>query len=479
MGSEQRIIKNFVFMALQPIFMNVISLFATAYIARKLGAVDFGIFNLAILFSTFFYPIGLLGLNTISIRDIAGIRDDSTIITFYISRLFTLRIIISVLALACLIVTAAILDYPDNIAIALYLAGFVLLFQLLAESVSDVFSAMERMECTALTSLFAGLSLTILSVAALYAGYGLLGVLKSYIIGQFLGWGAAVLVFHRLFFRVKLSIDFQFWMEKIRAGLPFISMSLMWAAMGRLDTIFLSKIISAESLGYYTSAMLLVSKINIIPEALCAAILPAVSNLYRNNEIHNIGAIYHRFFVYALLISLPICIGTCVFTKEIILLLFGIKYSESAGILSIAIWLFLLRSVMLVQFAVLTATLNQSLILKSYILSFVLCILLNAILTYSYHILGALFALLGTHLILLTLFSYSLVRSIRIKYNFRKVFLVVTLNAVFAVFLLSVRSVNFFLVLAVSSFLYFAAIFATRIVSFSEFLGLIPFRRSA
>ena len=50
MSAERTVAKNTAWLVLQPLLMNVLSLAATAYITRGLGATEFGRFNLGLGF---------------------------------------------------------------------------------------------------------------------------------------------------------------------------------------------------------------------------------------------------------------------------------------------------------------------------------------------------------------------------------------------------------------------------------------------
>lgn len=477
MKIEARIIKNILVMTAQPLVLNVISLFAIAYIARKLGLVDFGTFNLAILFSTFFYPFGLLGLNTVAVRDISAIRNDADLAKDYVGKNLVLRFWVAGFAFLLVIVSANLMNYPGRVTTAILIAGLVLTIQLLLESVCDVFSAFEKMEYTALTSMIAGLSLTVLSVAVLYFGYGLLEVIGVYAVGQLLGFVVSIALLPKVISAVRLSADFSFWRDKIRRGLPFISMSLMWAAVTRLDTVFLSKATSAEGVGYYTAAMLLVTKINIIPEALSAALFPAISNLHAQRDALKVEILYRRFTTLSLAVALPICIETAFFSRDILDLLFGGQYSSASGVLAWSIWALLLRCLMFIQFPILAATHNEVQAMKAYVVALACSLALNGVLTLWYEVPGALGSFLATQMILLLGFSYYVSRSLSIRLDWHKIITLLLLNVLLLLSLFGMRSIYFLITVGVSIPGYVLACFTTGIIPLSDVQFFMRFPR--
>jgi O-antigen/teichoic acid export membrane protein len=73
MSRELTVLRNSLFLTVQPVLMNVVSVFVTGYMARVLGPSDFGMFNFVLSFTMLFYPIAILGLNRVSVREMAGL----------------------------------------------------------------------------------------------------------------------------------------------------------------------------------------------------------------------------------------------------------------------------------------------------------------------------------------------------------------------------------------------------------------------
>ena len=472
MKTEARVLKNTFVMTVQPLLLNVISLFAIAYIARMLGAADFGVFNLAILFSSLFYPLGILGLQNLMIRDISSIRDQRDAVREYVGKGLPLRASIILFTMVLLIVSALCMNYSGRVTQAICFAGIILAFQLLSESICDIFSGFERMEFTAFTLLVSGLTLTGLSVLQLYLGQGLFGVLGAYAVGQFLGWIVAILLMVKLISTVRFEVDFAYWKEKARKGLPFVGTSLMWAAIMRLDTLFLSKIATAENLGYYMTGMLLVTKINIIPEALSSAIYSAVANLYSRKQNSEIQSIYRKFLTLSLLFALPICVETTFFSADIISLIFGVQYGEASFILRCGIWALLLRCVIFIQFAVLAASHNEINLTKAYSMAFVCALVLNASATVFFGAPGAIVAFLGTQVFLVFTSSWYSWKSLFLQPDWKRIFVLFLLNTLLFGFLYISRTLPFLVVVFMSIPLYCLGLLLLRIVTVAEISSL-------
>src|SRR5260370_42397339 len=103
MSAERRIAKNAVWLGVQPLIMNVLSLAATHYIANRLGVTDFGRFNLGLTFVAMFAPLTHLGLRGLTVRYLPQHRDTAA---EYLGKVLVLRIILAA-AVAVVVIVAA------------------------------------------------------------------------------------------------------------------------------------------------------------------------------------------------------------------------------------------------------------------------------------------------------------------------------------------------------------------------------------
>jgi len=468
MKTELRILKNAVVMMLQPLILNLISLLCIGYIARRLGVDDFGSFNLALVFSSLFYPLGAMGLGNVTVRDIARVRGDRDAVATYTGMMLLLRGTLICMAVLLIVAFAFIMRYETRVTYAICIAAVLLGAQLLSESVCDVFTAFERMEYTALISLVSGVTLTALSVLVVYLGLGLYWVLGVYVLGHLCGTMLATFMLRRRFVKPRFLFNFAFWKEKLLEGLPFISMSLIWAGMVRLDTIIVSKTMSPLEIGFYTTGMLLITKINLIPEAIGGSIYPSVSNLYAQERQDQIKNVIQRTLSSAIAVALPVCIGTCLYGREIIKLIFGRQYEGAGWILSAAIWVLLFRCFQFVEFSVLAATNKQRLTLKAYIVAGLSCLVLNLVLTLPFGMRGAVAAFLGSQSVLLIFFTIHMAKEYPGCFRLLKIDRILYLNGGLTLLLVFLKLQNVFLAIAMSGIFYLGGVLALGIITLDQ-----------
>ena len=91
-------------------------------------------------------------------------------------------------------------------------------------------------------------------------------------------------------------------------------------------------------LAMYGAATNLTDKLMVIPNGIGASIFPAISVLHKESKIDEAVALFKNFSRYVVLCGLPIAVGTTALSTEIIALIYGPQYSDSAMILSILVW---------------------------------------------------------------------------------------------------------------------------------------------
>ena len=77
MGRFENVVKNSLWLSIQPLKLNVISIFAIGYIARVLGQEEYGRFLFAFTFVSMFSPISNFGSRAITVRSIGESRESA------------------------------------------------------------------------------------------------------------------------------------------------------------------------------------------------------------------------------------------------------------------------------------------------------------------------------------------------------------------------------------------------------------------
>ena len=339
MTSTGKVVKNSIWLIIQPLVLNVISLFVIGYIARSLGQVDYGKFTFAFAFISLFMPVINMGLGSLGTREIAEKRGASA---DFFWKLFVLRVFLASVAIAAVVLTVHILGYPADTRLVVYIAGSTLLFYSVTITFHSAFQGFEMMQYIAYINFISGCILTLLSVVVLFAGYRLIGLSLVYAFGSFLAMIMAIYYIKKIFPTPQYKIDLIFWKNSLTQGFPFFLPGFFGMVSLKIGTILLSKLSGDAAVGVFGAANSLIEKLLIIPDGVCTALFPTLAILYQQSR-SEAGELFKRFHVYLFLMGLPMAVGTTLLAKPIITLIYGSGYQASITVLQILIWwLFLL-----------------------------------------------------------------------------------------------------------------------------------------
>ena len=87
----------------------------------------------------------------------------------------------------------------------------------------------------------------------------------------------------------------------------------------------------------YGAANNLVERLMIIPDGICTAIFPTMAAVYQSSK-EEANHLFQNYFLYLLLLALPLAIGVSILAKPIVNLIYGAEYQATALILQIMIW---------------------------------------------------------------------------------------------------------------------------------------------
>lgn len=385
MSRVGRVAKNSVILVLQQVVINLLSVFVVGYIARKLGRIDYGVFSFAFAFTVFFTFIGHLGLRSLTIREVAKERDNSS---EYLGKIIPARLILIALMTVVIPLAAILLNYEVKIVAIVTISALAAMFEQLSRIINDVFQAYEEMGKVASRDVIVRLFTGGASIAMLFYGYGLVAVSWIYVAGAFIGLGYNVVLFAKRFPWPKMRLDHIFIWKNLQEGLSFMILGMVTALYAQIDVFILSKLLNMESVGIYNASASLFSRLGFIADSIATASFPSIAQLYWHDK-KAASEVISRSIIGILIFALPIAIGGFILSDEIIGTIYGKNYIESSVILKILITSlpFLFISMQL-NYA-LGAINLQKIVLSIVVAMFVLNIVSNVILVQRFELVGA------------------------------------------------------------------------------------------
>lgn len=344
----RRVLKNSATPLFAQLTGKVIDFAYAIFVLRLLGPDGNGQFTFAVTTWLLFATISDFGLEGLVTREIARARQlpdaAQQVNRLFVTKLF-LRLGFSVAALPLSLVWIAAFSLTGNLtaatgwAIVLLMIGFWP--SALSGSITTVFRGYEKFEYLAAGQLLASIIKVPLGLAALLAGWGVVGLAAASVVVNLIQVAVLESLQNRQVFRPKLSLkyfDGQLARTLLAGAFPLMLNGLIINILFKSDGILLGAMRGDTELGLYNSAYKFIDALLIIPSTLTIALFPLFS-VYGAEAKVNLLRVYHEGLRLLLIIALPISVGTLFVAYDLIAFLGGPAYLPGGALaLQILIW---------------------------------------------------------------------------------------------------------------------------------------------
>lgn len=326
---------NTIYLLLDRVFRLVVGLFVGVLVARYLGPEKFGLFNYVIAIVSIFTAVANVGLNGVVIKELVQRPDNSREI---MGSAFILQLIGGGVGVLLSVFSIHLMRPNDHdTQVITVIAATSLVFKsmdvvkywfearvdskntIIAEGAAFLISAAAKYFCI----IWSG-SLTIF--AAIFLLEAILGAL--FFIGVYGLSGFNVLAWRASSNKIT---------ELFRNSWPLMLSGVATMLYMRMDQIILGDIIGNEAVGIYSAAVRISEILYIIPVTIVASAFPGLIASKKDDEkkyLIKLQKMFELMAFVAVLLVLPISI----FSENIMRVLYGSGFSESARILSIHVW---------------------------------------------------------------------------------------------------------------------------------------------
>jgi polysaccharide transporter, PST family len=331
----QIVIANIGWLFLDKIVRMGVGLYITLYIARYLGASQFGTFNYAIAFAAMFSPIATLGLDAVVIRYLVN---DVSFKQQILPTVFWLKLIGSLGALFLSVAGIYLFRHNDSLTISLVSilagVGVVQTFDTIdiwfQSQVESKYTVVAKNSAFILTAI---LRVMLIESKAPLIAFAIAGLVEA-------GLGALGLV---ILFKARgntinlLQGDTSLAKKLLQESWPLILTGLSIMIYMRIDQIMLGQMIGEKAVGIYSAATRISEIWYFIPMAIASSIAPSIYAAKKISEQVYYQKIekFIRLMVFA---SIIIAIPMTFLSGFIVTTIFGSEYVEAGGILAVHIW---------------------------------------------------------------------------------------------------------------------------------------------
>jgi O-antigen/teichoic acid export membrane protein len=329
----QKITYNIIVNGIAKVVSIALALFAIGMLTRYLGTDGFGKYTTMLAFFAFFVALGDFGLYAIATREISreNAREE-----WILSRIFTLRLIISVTIFLASTFFVWTLPYEYDVKVSILIASGAFIFSSSYGLLNGIFQKYIAMDRVAFVELSGKIIQVCIIVAVVKMSLGFIVVACALLLTML--WNFFLLfILSRSYTKISLRIDFSYWKSFLKESFPMGVSAIVTFLYFKIDAILLSFFQSQSDVGIYGAAYKIIETLTFFPAMVIGLIFPLFSRyIFTNKQLFiKISNIILKIFT---IIVIPLVISTLFLAHEIISIVGGADFKESVLVLQILIF---------------------------------------------------------------------------------------------------------------------------------------------
>ncbi|MCF7906882.1 flippase [Patescibacteria group bacterium] len=457
-NTKQTIIKNTFWLAFSEIISKAFKFLLIIYVARILGATEYGRFNFALAFVSLFAVFSDFGLEKITTRELS--QDKGKEKNF--SSIISLKLILS---LSVIIFTIAFSLFATDDSGTRTMIWFLMLYTAFNNIViltCTFLRAREKMQYEALIKIFQ---------SALITGFGFITIIKSpsalnlsrgYFVASAIALISFLLFFNFKVIKLKIKFDHQIWKNFFIMAWPVGLFTIFSKIYTQVDSVMMGIWKQVTEVGWYNASYRLID-MALIPGALVAqSFYPAISKSKKN--LKNLQRLCDYRTSIAILMAIPLSMGGIVLAPDIINLIYGSSFSPSILALKILIPMGSLLLIIRSYNEILIILDQQIKVFWIALIGAALNIILNFVLIPKYSLYGAATSTLVSMLIMLFCYFMAVKRHTIVKPITKKI-TIRAINSILAsafmyltIMAISKYNIHIIVVILISGAIYFSVL---------------------
>lgn len=330
MSNRKTIAKNAAVLMGSQVLTWGMTLLLTIFLPRYLGASAIGKFHFSTSVWAIVAIIATFGMDTLLTKEIA--RHPERLPTLLWNSA-VLRLGLFGLGWLGMILFLNAFGYPTETRQVVYVMGAASLLWLVSGAAQSALQGLERMEFNSLGMVLSKLVNTVVGIALLLAGQGVL------IIAAVGGLAALVNFAVQFYFLRRITplpfhVNLTEMRHLFRAGLPYLFSAIFLVVYMQFDIVIISLLIDDRAVGWYGAADQLFGTLLFVPTVLMTAVFPTISRQFITDP-DALARTTRKSFDLSVLLSLPVGLGTLVVADQAVVLLFGEEFAPSGPILAL------------------------------------------------------------------------------------------------------------------------------------------------
>jgi O-antigen/teichoic acid export membrane protein len=313
LGVRQTIFKNTFWLGVAEAVSRFLKLILIIYVARILGATDYGKFNFALAFVSLFAIFSDIGLSQITTRELS--RDKGR--EKEISSLFSLKILLSLGTLILILISSFFITPDPVIRKIIWILGIFTVISSFSTIIFAFFQARQRMEYQALANIFQAIIITAVGFFVILNFPSVENLSYAYLLA-----GLSALIFILIFFHfkvspLKISWKKSIWQRFLSMSWPLALAGIFGSIYSQTDSVMMGYWGQITQTGWYNAAYKIIG-VTFIPTSLIAtSFYPALSKFFQDPKA-KLQMVWNYFMDSMIILAIPVVVGGIALAPRII-----------------------------------------------------------------------------------------------------------------------------------------------------------------
>ena len=321
MPKIKRTAKNVAALFLGDIFNRLIGFIAVAYLARILGASNFGLISIGLAFLSYFLTISSNGLPTLGVRKIIKCKDDNKIVGDFISTRFVFSIfaVILIFLISFFIKSSQIRSIILAYSLYLFPAAFLLVWY---------FQAKEQMGLIVSGRAVGMMFYLILILIFVRTNKHIIYVPYCWFVSGLVTSLFFILIYVSKGNRIKIRFSFYRIKSLFLEAFPLGVANLIGQITLYLPPIFLGFVMSPKEAGFYSAAAKIVFLFLILDRVFSFSFFPAISKCATKTP-ERLNNVFNQTLKWIVIVVILFGFSGILLGKYLVLFVFGKEYLSS------------------------------------------------------------------------------------------------------------------------------------------------------
>lgn len=325
-----KVIKNLSYFAIWKGVNKLLFFVLIIFISRILGVESLGIYGFIFAFISLVFPLSNIG-QQVFMRDLITNRK---FLRKFWGNFLVLKLLTSFILYAFIIAITLTFPVPKELKPLIYLTGFILFWNVFSETASAIFISHQKIKPVVLANIISDLIIVSLATLFILSDKGIVWVMIAFVIGELVKAIILNFLLIKKFSMPEFKVDVKICLKWVKKGFYFIMQSQLKKGLFRTDTLVIFLVSGLYATGIYQAAYKMAIQFDIIPLLFGMIFYPEYINANRIS-FENLKIHYAKYKTYIGIVSAILCLALFIFSKHIVLLVYGREFTESVLILKI------------------------------------------------------------------------------------------------------------------------------------------------